>query len=173
MIHMTRTIAILLCTLILCSCGLAREAERRERSEKAALAFKASSDTCDAKAKSGEFKKVLSFTQCHSQALIAYAEAGEIRDIDLVRLQIAKREALADEFDKGKITLAQMNLARAQADSDFATQLEMRGSSRAMATAAIQQAEAASDQAAAASQMATQAAMPRSCTRLGSTVTCY
>ena len=146
-------------SFMLLGCAAARE---RELTEKADAAFAVARASCDNRAKAGELKGSLLYTQCFNAAHLAYWETREFPHSDLLRLKNAKMEALAADFDHGRIDEIHFKSASAQINSDVMSMLEQRTAQRSVATAAIMQASAAQSMAG-----------PKTCQAFGNSVTCY
>jgi hypothetical protein len=138
----------------LAGCGLARQAEIRERNE----AIRAASNDAVAVCNTKQFKLATARAQCLNDAERPLAQIAPDY-ADLFSVKLATRYALAEQIDRGQITQAQADLEMAKANANLVTS----GKQRLNADRAVEAQEAA---AAAASNSVT-------CNRWGNSVTCY
>ncbi|MGH7032984.1 MAG: hypothetical protein ACREFL_04570 [Stellaceae bacterium] len=109
---------------------------------------------CESQLTSGALKTHLAAERCANPAILdLYAKAGW-PDMDILEAYLAKREAVADQWDRRAITPEQARAELAQANVDQNSELQQRATNRAAGTAALR------------------ANMPVICTRRGPTLVC-
>jgi hypothetical protein len=157
-----RAVVLFIVTLMVCGCGIARQIEQEENDKKADAALAAARAVCQNRAKTGEIKGQLGFTECDNAAQLAWWQTRDLPHVDLLQLKNAKLAAIAAEFDRGRMDATQLKLANAQVASEVMSMFEQRTAMRSQAAAAMIQASAAQ-----------QMAGPRTCQTFGNSVTCY
>jgi hypothetical protein len=151
-------------------CGLAKQIQINKEAEAAKKAQAAQIAECERLFPDRLRKPVTPRVKCFNEANLSYhmAYARSVGNpyLDLVRLMTAQMLLIAEKYDAGGLTEAQFEVAKATAQSDYASKVADRKNASAMVGAAQTQADAAQRRAIAAS-------MPVTCNRYGNSVTCY
>jgi hypothetical protein len=146
-------ISVAVLSIGITGCGLIRQQEIKERNAALKQQAEAASQQCDANLPPGNPKTAVARAKCQMDAyniirpVVAYP--------DLMDLFIARRMLVAEQVEKGQITIAQANDLIATRQSEITAEEQRRN----LANRSVSAQESA--------------AGPRSCTRFGNTVNCY
>jgi hypothetical protein len=151
-------------SVLLAGCGIARQRELQAQREALQAQSKAAVEQCNQTYPTGDPKTAVARAKCENEAV------GIQRPLmpypDLMDLFFASRIAIAEQFQNGKITLAQANETLAIKRSEIIAEEQRRVNSN--------RAVAAQQQAASAAMIgALSAGAPRTCTTFGNTTNCY
>lgn len=145
-------ITLALLVMLLAGCGMAQQMQTNQQAEDAQAKRIAAVTACKSKFPTVTTKPAVEGIRCRNEADLEYHLAMERSvghpGLDLVRIAHAKRLSLAEQYDAGKLTPSQYELAVAQVESEATSSIQARMNSAAMANAAQQQAMAARQQAA-------------------------
>lgn len=160
-----RLIAVLMITLALSGCGLARAQQEREAFEQRKAAQQEEIAQCKQLYPTSARKNNVAFARCVNVANDNFFRPSG-QNLDLLDLFAAKRIEIATQMDSGKISQEQGDVLIAQARTEATTELQRRVNNNQMVAAQQQQANAAM-------VSAWSASAPRTCNRIGNSVTCY
>jgi hypothetical protein len=134
-------------------CGLIRQQEIKERNAALKQQSEAATQQCDAKLPSGNPKIAVARAKCQVDAYNIMRPA--VTYPDLMDLFLTRRMVVAEQVEKGQITVAQANELIAAKQSEIVAEEQRRN----LANRSVAAQESA--------------AGPVSCTRFGNTVSCY
>jgi len=171
-----RGTVILSLMAILAGCASAAHSELEEANAAAARLGAA----CNQKFPDPHKKPTVARQQCLNEAYrpaeIARSRILGPGSYDLANLSMARLVVIAEKYDRGEITAAQYDQARAEAQAAYSAELQSRQIATMMADAAQRQAAAAQQnamwQAYGAAVKATVPPPTVTCDKFGSTITC-
>jgi hypothetical protein len=146
--------------MLIAGCGLVRQRELQARNQELKAQAEAAAQRCETTVPAGNPKTAVARAKCQTEAWAILRPTMPYPD--LLDLLIAKRLAIAEQVEKGQLTIAQGNEAIATARSEAIAEEQRRN----LANRSV----AAQEGIAAASASA---AGPHSCTQYGNTVNCF
>lgn len=158
---MKNAIIAVILTALVSGCGLVRAAQVKELQEKG----DAAAAECKVNNPTSAKKNNVAQATCLDVVIDTYTRPISPNP-DLIDLYKAKRMAIAVRMDRGEVGYEQGLIEMAEVRSAVIGESQRRSNSATMANAAQQQADAAS-------MAAFSAAMPKTCNRIGNSVTCY
>lgn len=156
-----RVILIGLVAFSLSACGLVQAAKNKELQEKG----DAAAADCRAQYPTGPKSNNVAQARCLDVVIDTYTKPVNPHG-DLLELYKAKRMMIAGKMDRGEVSYEQGLVEIAQMRAEVIGEAQRRSNNATMASAAQQQADANSF-------AAFNAAMPKTCNRVGNSVTCF
>jgi len=162
---MATKILALLALLVVGGCGAIIAQQQAEEQAKRKAIYDSEIADCKAQFPVAPRKNNVNLARCWNEATDRYIRPTGA-DLDLLALLAAKRIAIATDMDAGKITQEQGAVLMAQAGADAVSEHERRMNAKGSVAAQQQAANAAV-------LGAINAGSPRTCSRIGNSVTCF